>query len=415
MPQLRVFLSHSSHTAEDLAFAREVAAALEARGFVVLFDRDRLQPSDDWNQELHEYMAWCHAGVLLLTPAALQRPYVLKEATILTWRRTLDPGFRLFPVLRGGTTVDDLERGNFSALMIDEVQAAAGNTAAEVAAAVAAVLPTESEDETPLDLLAGRLADLLEDAGSNTLRGVARKLGVDDADWAPGEGNHARSVGLIARRIVREDLGGYRGVGELVSDLGRSRLQGEDLRTLLQIVAPYWVSAEAAGRLPDLSQRRQRWALAINGRHVPLFTAEMYVRRAFPLSLLHAVIKLGGGWSDKALDEVIQAVRVAIQEEWSLDDASGGTVRSFLEDAEVPVFVALPQPVPAIAADLDRLRAEFPNVVFILHAGTEADPDDAFGGFPEVEVILPAVDLEREVRAFRGCQEAERIIRRKGG
>ncbi|HEU0078141.1 MAG TPA: toll/interleukin-1 receptor domain-containing protein [Longimicrobiaceae bacterium] len=414
MSQLRIFLSHSSHTAADLAFAREVAAALEAEGFVVLFDRDKLQPSDDWNQKLHEYMAWCHAGVLLLTPAALQRPYVLKEATILTWRRTLDPGFRLFPVLRGGTTVDDLKRGSFSSLMIDEVQAAAGS-AEEIAAAVAAVFPRESEDETPLDLLAGRLADLLEDAGSNTLRAVARKLGVDDAEWAPGEGSHARSVSLIARRIVREELGAYRGVGELVSDLGLSRLQGEDLRTVLQIVAPYWVSGEAAGRLPDVARHRKGWALAINGRHVSQFTAEMYVRRAFPLSLLYAVIKLPGGWSDKALDEVIQAVRVSIREEWSLDDADSRTVQDFLQGREDPVFVALPQPVPAIAGDLDRLRAEFPGVVFILHAGAEADPGDAFGEFREVEVILPAVDLERETRAFRSFQEAERIIRKKGG
>jgi hypothetical protein len=60
----------------------------------------------------------CHAAVLLLSRNAAASPSVLKEATILAWRRSLDPSFQLFPVCL--TDVDDglLEKQKFGYFQI---------------------------------------------------------------------------------------------------------------------------------------------------------------------------------------------------------------------------------------------------------------------------------------------------------
>src|SRR5215510_15754830 len=59
----------------------------------VLVDFDELQAGKPWPKQLHEWMARCHAAVLLLTPNAVKSPWVLKEATILSWRLSLDKNF----------------------------------------------------------------------------------------------------------------------------------------------------------------------------------------------------------------------------------------------------------------------------------------------------------------------------------
>jgi hypothetical protein len=90
----RIFLSHSS---KDETLTRDVAGALALGGgghpgFEVLVDYDHLRAGEEWPAQLHAMMAFAHAGVLLLTRAAMNRPHwVLKEAYILTWRQSLDP------------------------------------------------------------------------------------------------------------------------------------------------------------------------------------------------------------------------------------------------------------------------------------------------------------------------------------
>ncbi len=91
-----IFISHSSHE-DDLRFALELEMALEGAGFTVLLDKTAIQSSADWNQEIYEWMAGCHAAVLLLSKNSVQRPWVLKEAAILKWRWAMASGsFKLF-------------------------------------------------------------------------------------------------------------------------------------------------------------------------------------------------------------------------------------------------------------------------------------------------------------------------------
>ena len=408
MSKPRVFLSHSSHTEADLDFTCAVAAALEAKGYTVLFDRRRLQPGDDWNQELHEWLAWCHAGVLLLTPEALKSDWVLKEATILTWRRTLDPDFKLFPALLGGATADGLRERRFAPLMVRAVQALEGKTPEQIADEVEAVVGDEAEFDTPLDHLTGKLADLLGKAGPNTLRAMARKLGVDDALWKSDEASTERRMGLIARRIVRESLGAYAGVDEVLFDV-RSSLSREQMEEVLGLVAPYWVPAEAAGRLPEVAAREGDWSVALNGRYVSRFTARMYLQRAFARNRPHYFFRLRGGYSDGAVREAARELRAEIRRRGNLPDDAPATVQDFLRRRRHPVFAVL-TPELCDEAALRTLRQEFPRVLFVLDTGETGTPAALLAGSVSLEVVDPPVDLTREDSAFARYEEAVMII-----
>src|SRR5678816_1440915 len=109
-PSPLIFVSHSS---KDNDLTRDFCQALRAEvagestcdpvvdyeklpDYDVLVDINELQAGRPWPKQLHEWMARCHAAVLLLTPNAVKSPWVLKEATILAWRLSLDKKLSLF-------------------------------------------------------------------------------------------------------------------------------------------------------------------------------------------------------------------------------------------------------------------------------------------------------------------------------
>ena len=131
---------------------------------------------------------------------ALKSPWVLKEATILAWRAALDPQFKLFPALFAGVDRARMQEQKFAPLVLDRIQSVAGKQAGAIVAEVAAALRRPEDDDTPLDRLAGVIADLLERSGTNTLRAMARKLGVGDVAWDPARSHLER--GLLINRTA---------------------------------------------------------------------------------------------------------------------------------------------------------------------------------------------------------------------
>src|SRR5258705_202707 len=121
MASVQVFISHSS---KDKALTEELSEKLRSAvgsqpGYVVLVNYTELQPGKPWPKQIHELMAQCHAAVILLTPDAVASPWVLTEATILTWRLSLDSSFRVMPVRFPGVTDEMLTREKFGPLMLE--------------------------------------------------------------------------------------------------------------------------------------------------------------------------------------------------------------------------------------------------------------------------------------------------------
>jgi hypothetical protein len=305
----RLFVSHSSL---DTDLTRQVcdrlAPAPGKPGYDILVDYIELKPGVDWPRHLHEYMAHCHAAVLLLSRNAAASPWVLKEATILAWRRSLDPSFQLFPVCLSDVDGALLERHKFGPLMLGLIQKIGSADPEIIANAIRAQIGQPDVcSPTPFDRLVLRLKDLLSQVGPETLKEIAEKMSVQVPAWRPDIDRHTQYVTQIARRILSEDMGGFTGVDELIDALS-STPGPENVKQIFRIVAHYWVDAQAAGRLPQLLTARERRAAALNGGRFWDFTALAYVRRAHPLRLKHTLIPIPGGAPGNVLSLVTQEI-----------------------------------------------------------------------------------------------------------
>jgi hypothetical protein len=410
MELLRIFVSHSS---KDRELTEEVCAelapsALAGRaGYDVQVDQRDLEDGKPWPRQLHGWMARCHAGLLLLTDNAVASSWVLKEATILSWRLSLDPSFHLFTVLGPGVDDDLLRTHRFEPLGLGTIQRTAAGAGtlepAGIAEAVRATLGQPRLTPTFEERVIGALTDVLAAVGQNTLRTVAERVHAAPPDWDPAGDARAQAIGTIARQILCEDLGDYDGVDELVEDLVQTA-DAEIVARVLKHVAPYWVDGVAAGRLAGAVERKPSRVAALNGRRVPVFTGPMYVRRAFPLKYRKAV-GLGGGsagdWVGHMRREICARFRAKYYP--SLDDAS---IVEKLKRRGDDYVVVLPE-VPPVARDLTTLRASFPALHFLLATGEQLVRDDALG---DVEWLDPPLDLALEERAEESWERANEIL-----
>lgn len=424
-PSPLIFVSHSS---KDNDLTRDFCQALRAEvagesacdpvvdyeklpDYDVLVDINELQAGRPWPKQLHEWMARCHAAVLLLTPNAVKSPWVLKEATILAWRLSLDKNFRFFIVRSDDVTDLDLTERGFDPLMLGEVQKLSPGDVADIAAQVRAAMPAPTEP-TPFDNLCGALEDLAQDLKPNTLRRVAEKIRVEARPWRPDVDEKQQYVQAIAAKLLNENLGGYDGVDTLVDDL-IATTPTETVQRILDIVAPHWIDAEAAGRLPSVATSQPRRAIAMNGTLVSDFTAKMYVRRAHPLSYKQRVLPIAGGNPGDIVEHVTHELYGHMRNEKRLPisnspltDEQKADVINYFDKQRLVNFVVLSTPHPS-GPDLTRLMTLFSKITFILWTGEEL-----FNPEPDVVVCLkPAVILDEEEKQWDAYDAAWQIIR----
>jgi hypothetical protein len=137
MAALKLFISHSSRLRPASADGAEAQANWQllqdtctglkteyGDKIEILVDYEGLHPGDDWERRLNEWLAECHAAIILFSRRAIEESnWVRKEAAILSWRAELDPGFPLFPVLLDQqSSAEDLENDFFGTLRINRTQ-----------------------------------------------------------------------------------------------------------------------------------------------------------------------------------------------------------------------------------------------------------------------------------------------------
>ncbi len=79
-----VFVSHSS---QDTWVAKQVAREIEARGATPFLDEAHVDAGADFEEDILNFLEQAHELVVLLTPWALERPYVWAEIGAAWGRR----------------------------------------------------------------------------------------------------------------------------------------------------------------------------------------------------------------------------------------------------------------------------------------------------------------------------------------
>ena len=413
---MRIFISHSTAKDDPDGCKRldEVAAALlgpahAATGHDVLVDKERLKAGSDWRAELDEWMATCHAAVLLLTPRALESAWVLKEATILAHRAALDTQFLLFPALLDGLTRDQLKESRFSPLYLDAIQRVAGTRPADIAMAVLQQLAKFGKPpDTRFDSLVTALAGLLKSAAEGYgLEPICERITGTPWAWDSARTRAMGAARVVALAIVSGRLGSYASLRELMNDLLNNTLSKEAATRVLNLAGPMWVKAEAAAHLAEVAARnrtkprdatgqRVSWSTAINGELLPTFTAPQYVRRAY-LPDVPTFLNLDGGQSDLKLDELITCLRHEVRKSPLFAGRSDAKIDDLLSKVDTPYFVLLPPPFPD-AELLESLQARYPALTFIGQGDAPRIAAREFEG--RVVPIVPPLDHDDEDKAF---------------
>ena len=400
----RVFVSHSS---KDAALTDAVADAL-GRGdpkFEPLVDKECLRGGEEWPNQLHAMMAYAHAGLLLLTRAAMTRPdWVRKEAYILTWRRSLDPDFKVFYTLRDGVTREDLAKNGFGPAHLDLIQALQATEPDGIAAEIRKWGPPSIGPATPFEMLTDRLSANLK-VDDKSLSQLATDLGAPPL--LPWLGDQSKlGVGRVAARLLAGEFGQIRDLLGLINALKSMGLEKPALKNTMRWVAPYWLSPEAAGKfaaaIEGLWSHQQGGLAAMNGECVAQYTAKMFVYRARPFQFQCEITNFESGTHKTDADFYTARICKWLRKR-ELEKPYDERVEYPDDDEELMATLAGRSPflfVPIKAPDdatLKTLRTRFPRVVFLLCTGPQLEPPDYT--LPVV-ALEPALNVEREKREF---------------
>jgi hypothetical protein len=398
MRKPRVFVSHSTPL-EDPArkgFLDAVCQALDAQGYHVLVDYKELKPGDWWYQRLNTWLADCDAAVVLLSRRAVSdHPWwVRHESSVLTWRKRLQPSFLLVPALLDDVTQADLATSELAPLKLPEFQNFRPQTAQEIADALGVpVAPAR----TPLEQWVERLADMLENGRrkqeDDALLELSQEMGIPEPPHNPAV---PRSKAL-SREIAR--LLACQGLRFLFGHLNNLILAFDDktLRTLLQAVAPAWISPGAAVQLTELSTLAPPWSAVINGNEIPCFTGRLYVQRAFWPEITWIVFHSQGA-VDQSLDTTIDSILEDIRNHPKVRQRTKQSPDDFLATTKLRVFIVLH--VKVLKGDLEKLQKRFPKATFLFSGGAELVEAD-WMNHPRLRVIRPFLDPEVEEDALQ--------------
>lgn len=412
---MRIFISHGTDKSSpiELGFLDELERQLrvpEAHGQAheVLLDRSRLQAGDDWAGVLHDWLAECHASVLLLSQRALDRPWVHKEATILSFRRKRDAAFPLIPVLLPGLTPSDVaSHPAFSALGLDDLQSfPTGVQPAAVAAFVKNRLAAISVSEaTPMDRLERVLENWLSDGNATALEQACHDWLGEPVAWSSEIDRARQRARVIARVIARGRLAPSVTLARMAKALTGAALPRERTLKVLDLASSLWVDEEVAARFRAVMDSRASApvAAALNSGRIE-FGAKMAVWRTLLPDLAGDVYCLCGGSSDGRQDEIVDAMHRAYMEGNKDDVEDEEEAAALLAVREEPVFFVLPPPVPdeALLADLHQ---RYPSAIFIAHTGTHLPADLG----PHITALAPGLKLDLEVRYKSDYAAAKKI------
>jgi TIR domain len=251
-----VFISHSAEDRPGLtdtqrevrARARQVRDAIEqgltaVGGLTAWIDREQVEAGQEWRKEIHAALFDCSAGVILLDDEAFNSPWVLKETTVLSVRRSLLAGFPLVPVLLDQGSSDQFDkRPEWKALGMREIQAMKEQPGDVAAKVIDIVKDAAVPEPTSFELWVDDIFGILHQFGPQKVRldKIAKNLQVPlAADWTANDRRAVRTLAL-ALATSQDPIQVVRVVRELASLAAESRA---DVKRLLM---PAWVKPERA-------------------------------------------------------------------------------------------------------------------------------------------------------------------------
>lgn len=435
MAVLKIFISHSSRLrrcdADDAQAQRnwqllqETCALLQAtypETLEILVDYQGLKPGDDWERRLNEWLAECHAAIILFSARAIdESDWVKKEAAILSWRAAINAEFMLFPVLLDEVTPEQLAKDFFGTLRITKSQCVqpvvtAKDIVDRIQARLSEAMALRDTWSSPLESLLSTVEALLATrVGLESLKPVWGRL----FPHTQAPATHADYARHLARYLFNkpdEALQRFRDV----LDAARPEPDRSHAKELLKYVRSLWVDAGAAGLIAAAKSHGQ--CLALNGEcvgkpepllHTEHFTLDRYLQRAWPSTDQISVIPVS---QIGDADEIWAEVR---RRGWrGTQRPSDERIDAKLRIDEKHRVVLLPTaavsgeaPDPALLSDLAERASQCKSLLFIVDIGEQMPerlPKD-------LRPIVPPLSADSEWAQYDQEVEAQVLINDKYG
>lgn len=401
-----IFISHSSAPDEDQAALIQAIKDKFSADFEILLDQDLLQAGDKWRDELHTWMAFCRAGVVILSPGVVAKPdWVLKELTILTWRQSLDREFVLIPVLLPSVQRSNFSRNDFAPLLIGDLQMAKGGTAEIIAQLERRLKDVREREPTDIENLIDKIGGRLKPLKPDECRAIARKLAADPIGWDSRISEHE----LLARRMIHADF-------DLLCDVlieKSVRIGADAACEILEWLFTFWINPEAVASIPKIAAGPHR-AIAVNGSD-PL-TGRLYVRRAYcdyPPGRIAAPINNDRG--ELAVDDIENQLcdffgnlDPALMREKNKQRVKRYLEKMGLDISGRPIFVVIDGLLPP--QSLLTLQAKYPRFTFVLTSGKTLPAEDYYPS-GSIHLLRPELDPDTEERCHIKLMETKTNIR----
>jgi hypothetical protein len=387
-----VFISHSAKDALAQKVLRELHKVL-SKDFEVLLDCEELRANDDWRRELHTWMGLCNGAVILLSEDAFcHSDWVLREATILTYRREDEKDFVLIPVLLPDVTPTRLRKKTpFAPLEIGAIQAVTGDSPDEIAGRVLAGLERlrgPSRRQTTLqrveEVVAGILFAELEAGRRNPKQlfdAAAAEMG-RRVSWKPMRGYSEQ----MARHLLSSSL--EKSTKALVYLTPFFKNKDEVYRLLDNYLQPFWVNPDAVPELARMNKHpRGERAVCVNGSEYP-FTSESYVLRACGVirKWVYATITETNGFEEAAPaarqlieNEILRQVAPKVGFRKTDNPVPESIERElYRREAEEPFFILVPRGYDE--GLIEWLRGRFKSFTFFFLNGEQVPDAEALEG-----------------------------------
>jgi hypothetical protein len=393
-----------------------VCTGLAEKGFDILVDNGgQLYAGVDWELRINEWMAECHAAVILFSTAALRdSDWVKKEAAILSWRRELQKDFVLIPVLLEGITPEDLEQGLYRILRITKSQCIRNaNTAQQIADKVALGLPPAMiVPMTPFERLQRVLSKILKEcADPEMLEYAWSNLDGDNKPELCIDSNGQGFEAAFARFMLRNRHEAMRNLIKVL-DIVELGIKEDTAMELSRYLASLWVDAEAAGVISAAA--RSGGILGLNGNQIAKYTAHRYKERAWPLSDLVDLISVDN--TAPTVSDILKVLREHFRKRripWVPKKEPDEVIDDYILSQKEPVLVLIPGPGEANQlpdeALLAELRAYNPKLIYIFGTGPRL-PDWLPDG---LEPLLPPLDVDVEKKQLNTFCDVIALISRK--
>jgi hypothetical protein len=405
----RIFISHSAHEPEARGILQSLVLALEP-DFETLVDYRRLQDGEAWRDELFRMMNIADGAIILFSGSALDSIWVRTEASILSWRHTLDKSFILLPVLLHPLTSESLAVKEFSPMKLDALQAIKSDDVKDIVSRVRDKFKGLKRRDTLYERLERQTASILRGIHDPAaVKDAAEQLGIDTNEWGFNDDQHL----LLAVEMLKS---GLTAPNKFWRELNRY-LNADTIEKLIEMVSSTWVDLRAARWIPEVVRRESdRRLLAVNGGldDVAEFTGISYVRRAcccapdtsWPvLPVANAAGEDVVGYYKKTIWAKLKG---RIAKDPDVSDKRLKEILNALEQENEPLFVLFHPPLPDQQV-LGELRAEFPTLTFFLLTGGKRLPQQ--GGQPVgLELLEPELAPGEDDRAYTMYCKAHSVI-----